>query len=203
MLSFPAQTPIKVDTTTFSTLAYDRKSEAYKSVINISELILLNYHPDISIGRRHILALMFDMNALWEQFVLRLLRKSLKNYSVSGQVCKVFWKGDSSSSSMYPDIVLTNTDSTVIIDTKWKSLNGKNPAPEDLRQMFVYHEYFEASKVILLYPGGESLIEGKFYLKDQSGVGNKSCCVLQVSPINKDFGQWKDSIVNKIEDLLR
>src|SRR5690606_32642172 len=70
LLNFPEQERIKVNSKTFDTISYDRKSQVYRSIMDIAELILLNYHPDISKGRRHILALMFDMNALWEQFVL-------------------------------------------------------------------------------------------------------------------------------------
>ncbi|MGX1753448.1 McrC family protein [Sphingobacterium sp. NPDC055346] len=201
LLNFPEQKRIKVNRKTFDTISYDRKSQVYRSIIDIAELILLNYHPDISKGCRHILALMFDMNALWEQFVLGLLRKSLKDYKVSGQISKRFWRGDSLSSSMRPDIVLTNKDSTIVIDTKWKNLKGKSPSPDDLRQMFVYHEYFEASKVILLYPGDDNLIQGQFYLKDQSGFDNKHCHVLQITT-EKNFKQWKEIVIEKISDLL-
>lgn len=158
LLNFPEQECIKINRKTFDTITYDRKSQAYKTIIDIAELILLNYHPDISKGRRQILALMFDMNALWEQFVLGLLRKSLKNYKVSGQITKTFWKGSTLSSKIRPDIVLYGENSIVVIDTKWKNLNGKSPSPDDLRQMFVYHEYFETNKVVLLYPGEGDLI---------------------------------------------
>lgn len=201
LLNFPEQERIKINSKTFDTITYDRKSKAYKTIIDIAELILLNYHPDISKGRRQILALMFDMNALWEQFVLGLLRKSLKDYKVSGQITKRFWKGNSLSSNMRPDIVLHGDNITMVIDTKWKNLNGKSPSPDDLRQMFVYHEYFEANKVVLLYPGEGSLIEGQFYHKDQSGFDNKHCHVLQL-PADKDFGVWKNRIVENVVSLL-
>jgi len=200
-LNFPEQTEIKINSKTFNTITYDRKSQAYKTIIDIAELILLNYHPDISKGPRQILALMFDMNALWEQFVLGLLRKTLKGYKVSGQITKRFWKGNSLSSNMRPDIVLVGDKSIIVIDTKWKNLNGKSPSPEDLRQMFVYHEYFEANKVVLLYPGEGDLIAGQFYLKDQSGFDDKHCHVLQI-PADKDFVIWKNRIVEKIVSLL-
>lgn len=201
LLNFPEQERIKINSKTFDTITYDRKSQSYKTIIDIAELILLNYHPDISKGRRQILALMFDMNALWEQFVLGLLRKSLKDHKVSGQITKRFWKGNSLSSNMRPDIVLHGDKITMVIDTKWKSLNGKSPSPDDLRQMFIYHEYFEASKVVLLYPGEGSLTEGQFYHKDQSGFDNKHCHVLQI-PADKDFGVWKNSIVENVVSLL-
>lgn len=201
LLNFPEQERIRINGKTFDTITYDRKSQVYKTIIDIAELILLNYHPNISKGRRQVLALMFDMNALWEQFVLGLLRKSLKDFKVSGQITKRFWKGNSLSSNMRPDIVLYGNKCTVVIDTKWKNLNGKSPSPDDLRQMFVYHEYFEATKVALLYPGEGELIAGQFYLKDQSGFDDKHCYILQI-PADRDFAVWKNSIVEKVVSLL-
>ena len=201
LLNLPEQDKIKVNTKTFESISYDRKSQAYKSIIDMAELILLNYHPDISKGRRHILALMFDMNVLWEQFVLGLLRKSLKDYKVSGQNTKRFWKGNTLSSNMRPDIVLQGDKFTMVIDTKWKNLNGKSPSPDDLRQMFVYHEYFEANKVVLLYPGEGELIVGQFYHKDQSGFDDKYCHILQI-PADRDFGNWKNRILIEILELF-
>lgn len=201
LLNFPEQERIRINGKTFDTITYDRKSQVYKTIIDIAELILLNYHPNISKGRRQVLALMFDMNALWEQFVLGLLRKSLKDFKVSGQITKRFWKGNSLSSNMRPDIVLYGNKCTVVIDTKWKNLNGKSPSPDDLRQMFVYHEYFEATKVALLYPGEGEQIAGQFYLKDQSGFDDKHCYILQI-PADRDFAVWKNSIVEKVVSLL-
>jgi len=201
LLNFPEQERIRINGKTFDTITYDRKSQVYKTIIDIAELILLNYHPNISKGRRQVLALMFDMNALWEQFVLGLLRKSLKDFKVSGQITKRFWKGNSLSSNMRPDIVLYGNKCTVVIDTKWKNLNGKSPSPDDLRQMFVYHEYFEATKVALLYPGEGEQIAGQFYLKDQSGFDDKHCYILQI-PADRDFAVWKNNIVEKVVSLL-
>lgn len=202
LLNFPELEKIKVNRKTFDCLKYDRKSQVYKGIMDIAELILLNYHPDISRGHRHILALMFDMNALWEQFVLGLLRKSLRDYKVSGQVTKRFWKAESLSSTMRPDIVIYSKDSAVVIDTKWKNLNGKSPSSDDLRQMFVYHEYYEANKVVLLYPGEGDILKGQYYLKDQSGFDEKHCHILQI-PADKDFSIWKNRILERvIESIL-
>ena len=203
MLNFPDQSRLKVTPLTFERIRYDRKTIVYKKAIDIAELLSLNYHPDITRGRKNLLALMFDMNALWEQFVLGLLRKYMTNYSVAGQVVKNFWKSSSLSSNMRPDIILMDRKSNevIVLDTKWKNLGGKAPSPEDLRQMYVYHEYFNAEKVALIYPGEGRNISGQFYLKDQTDLDSKFCHVLQIQA-NKDFTLWKAAILKAIIEVL-
>lgn len=203
LLNFPEQRAIKVTSSTFSRITYNRKIVVYQRAMEIAELLLLNYHPDISKGRKNVLALMFDMNVLWEQFVLRVLQKHLTTHKVSGQVTKKFWRSKNTGSSMRPDIVLQNREgkSTVVLDTKWKNLNGSSPSPDDLRQMYVYHEYFQAKQVALIYPGDGDALNGQFYQKNQEGVDDKHCHIIQI-PAGKDLKLWKELIVEKVSNLL-
>ncbi|MFZ4861218.1 McrC family protein [Sphingobacterium sp. Mn56C] len=203
LLNFPEQKPIKVVASTFSRIVYDRKTIVYQRALEIAELLLLNYHPDLSKGRRNVLALMFDMNALWEQFVLRVLQKQLSSHKVSGQISKAFWKSQGMSSSMRPDIVLEDrlSNEVIVLDTKWKNLNGYSPSPDDLRQMYVYHEYFSARRVALIYPGEGFTLDGQFYHKTHKELDDKHCHIVQI-PADKDFKVWKDKIVERINYLL-
>ncbi len=207
LLNFPEQKSIKVNPSAFACLQYDRKSIVYKPALEIAELLLLNYHPDISQGHKNVLALMFDMNALWEQFVLCVLRRDLKGYTVNGQVSKRFWKSTESiaslSSSMRPDIVLLHKEKkeVFVLDTKWKNLNGKGPSTEDLRQMYVYHEYFDANMVALVYPGEELKVSGSYFKKQENKeLDNKHCHIIQIPP-DEDFKVWKSKIVERIENM--
>ncbi|MEH0157481.1 hypothetical protein V6R21_25470 [Limibacter armeniacum] len=55
---------------------------------------------------------------------------------------------------MRPDIVLTFLDGQekVVLDTKWKIPQSGQPTDDDLKQMYVYHRYWDAKKTYLLYP---------------------------------------------------
>lgn len=179
LLSFPEQNDIKVTDATFEKLNLDRKSEPYRSALDISRLILLNYHPDLSQGRNNVLALMFNMNVLWEKFVYESLKKSSlecsKAWNIREQVTANFWKPEGGYSSyMEPDIVLSKflgTYSstgekeyyTVVLDTKWKNIYSSNPSSQDLRQLYVYNTYFHAQQVALVYPGKEEIKKGNYY----------------------------------------
>ncbi|MEY3498400.1 MAG: hypothetical protein RL308_69 [Bacteroidota bacterium] len=202
MLDFPEVSDIKITESLFDKLFFDRKTISYKGAIDIAKLILLNYHPDLSKGRNDVLALMFDMNLLWEQFVYKsLYRFKSKDEEIHAQHVRDFWKPQSGyKSKMKPDIVLKNkiTGKSIVLDTKWKNLNGYNPSPEDLRQMFVYMKYFDANKVALIYPGTETRISsGKYFDHLTNLLGTEECSILTIS-VENDIRNWQSNIANQI-----
>jgi 5-methylcytosine-specific restriction enzyme subunit McrC len=155
LLDFPIVNRIKVNEKTFSTLVVNRKTAPYQLALQIAELILLNYRPDIKSGSRNLLAIMFDMNVLWEEYVYRVLKRFKQpDFEVSAQRSKNFWNNITAR----PDVVIKNIDSkeTYIIDTKWKLVDSNKPSVDDLRQIFAYNHLWKSTKSILLYPGNEA-----------------------------------------------
>ena len=204
-LDFPEMPDIKVSEATFNKVILNRKTQGYEKAIQIARLLLLNYHPDVSKGSNHILALMFDMNLLWEQFVYGSLRKHKKTETtIAAQNTKNFWKPTSGyNSKMKPDIVLNKgKENCVVLDTKWKNIKNYNPSPEDLRQMFAYMKYYKAKKVALVYPGiKSSLSHGHYY--NHTGdhndeLGEEECSVISLS-YNTDIRQWQEEISRQIK----
>jgi 5-methylcytosine-specific restriction enzyme subunit McrC len=167
MLHFPPMPDIKVTAATFEKIVFNRKNQSYKKAIEIAEFLLLQYHPDISKGRNDMLALMFDMNKLWEQFVYVSLRKHMgTEKSVRAQTMKHFWKPETGQHArLEPDIVINHgRQDCIVLDTKWKNLNGSNPSPDDLRQMYAYSAYFGAQRVALIYPGNVNHVRKGVFL---------------------------------------
>ena len=168
LFNFPELDEIAVTPELFSRLIYDRKSEDYRNVIKLAEMILLNYSPDLHHGSNHVWTLMFDMNKLWEEFVYETLRRKLpKEYEVKKQDPKHFWKPENRSVKIVKaDIVISNDKDRFVLDTKWKTPFEKDSSGKlaisdaDLHQMYVYSHIYkydgnvkkEVKRVALLYP---------------------------------------------------
>jgi len=204
LLYFPEMPDLKVSESTFEKITFNRKTLSYQKAIEIAKLLLLKYHPDVSGGRNHVLALMFDMNKLWEKFVYVSLRK-YSGMNVSAQLSKNFWQPDDkrSTSRIKPDIVINDkdTEKCIVLDTKWKNLFGKNPSPEDLRQMYVYHEYFGAKQVALVYPGsqGSKDIKGIYEPIPSRVDSTKECSLIYLPvPENWSLQDWQKSISDRL-----
>ncbi len=200
LLNFPEMPDIRADELFFNKLQYNRKTEGYRKAMEIARLILLNYHPDVKNGQNSVLALMFDMNLLWEKFVYVSLRKHLKDAGAEEQVPKLFWKPEGGHAmGMNPDIVLKRgTDQCVVLDTKWKNLDGGKPSPDDLRQMYVYGKYFGAKKVALVYPGKLDYRKGNYYLElEHRKIGDFECG-LHYIPVQEKIGDWQVEIAKQV-----
>lgn len=130
-------------------LHLDWKTRRYQDALFLAKLILKDNSPDIRSGGHNGVALIFDMNALFETYIYQLLvRSKPEQASISYQEQRYFWL----RRSIRPDIVCQWGDKRVVMDTKWKLLPKGQPPMEDLRQMYVYNRYFRAAKGILLYP---------------------------------------------------
>ena len=120
LLRFPKmpKTP-PIQASTFDRLGGGRKLEHYRDALGLAKLILLNFSPDLRRGEDDVLAILFDMNVLWERFIYRILQRDLgdSGYKVSYQNAKKFWN----TRLVKPDLVLiTPLDEKIVIDTKWK-----------------------------------------------------------------------------------
>jgi 5-methylcytosine-specific restriction enzyme subunit McrC len=179
-LHFPEVQTIFANENTFNKIPVSRKTAPYQTAISIARLIILNFAPNVSSGNEKMLALLFDMNSLWEEYVLiRLQQSQFENVEVFGQESKSFWK----TISIRPDILIQSNNETFVIDTKWKKMEDNQPSTNDLRQMYVYNEFWNAKKAMLLYPSKQS---SKIEEKDFTDFRNKkhACTLGKISIFN-------------------
>ncbi len=192
-LDFPQQKDIKVDYKTFERIKFDRKTNRYENAINIAKLILLNYSPDIISGRDNVLAILFNMNDLWEQYVLVKLQKyaNKNNLKVLGQTAKRFWN----YRLLKPDILLIKDSEKYIIDTKWKNVSKKEVSTEDLRQIFAYNEFWNAKKGMLLYPDINNIsdFDGEYKNREDNHF-----CKVGFIKVKQNNSEFAEMIINKI-----
>jgi len=201
-LDFPEIREIPITRFHFDKLKINRKSEPYRRALDIARMIILNFRPDIRSGNDNMLALLFDMNKLWEEYVYRmLLKESCPEVSVSFQNSKKFWE----NKSIRPDLVVTHTQPSgekehYIIDTKWKVIDTNHPSDDDLKQMFVYNAYWQADKSMLLYPRTQSQPEkfGVFH----KGIPQQSRCKLGFVNVLNDNGKLNKGLGNEILEKL-
>ncbi|MBW6486185.1 MAG: McrC family protein [Syntrophobacterales bacterium] len=140
----------------------------------LARLIILNYNPDVCGGREDVLAILFDMNTLFEHFVYVQLKRAemkqtFRRISFKAQVSRPFWSADNMQKAIRPDIIAQiDTGSNyerVVMDTKWKIPGDGKPGDADLQQMHAYNVQFGANRSFLLYPrvGNQANIQGRYF----------------------------------------
>ncbi len=203
---FPELEPVIVTENLFTRLIYDRKSQDYREAMTLSQLILFNNMPDLSSGKYETLAMLFDMNRLWEEFVYVTLRKYLKDYTIRAQERKDFW--ESPLRAIKPDIVVSDDQDKYILDTKWKKLDRTYPADADLHQMYVYYKCFDAKGVSLVYPSADNtsgFIRHGSFTDDTVGIRKKTACDLMFLSVPEDSSEvqkWQHRIADMVRDWI-
>ena len=140
-------------------ISYDRHTEPYRAAVTMAQHILQHHFPNLY-GHHATpgLALMLDMNLLFEEYIYQALRRAPlpPGVKVARQVSRDFW----GQTKVRPDLLITLPDDQppIIVDTKWKILKGK-PSSADLQQIFVYSHLFGAQRAILLYPEASAVAE--------------------------------------------
>ncbi|OAB30558.1 5-methylcytosine-specific restriction enzyme subunit McrC [Flavobacterium fryxellicola] len=201
LMNFPELNNVNVMESTFDKINLNRKTQPYKLSLLISKMILLNFHPDVITGVDEVVALMFDMNALWEKFVFHSI-KSNPLFEIEDQKVAKFWKSNNQTKSYFKaDIFIKYLTKNYVLDTKWKNMNDDKPSNDDLRQMFAYLHYYNAKKTALLYPDkNEKIITGNYHhrLHDKK---DEECSLLKI-PVQKDIREWQEKINEHIENWI-
>ncbi|MEP6728581.1 MAG: restriction endonuclease [Bacteroidota bacterium] len=205
LLDFPEMPDCKVSATTFEKLVFDRKTERYKEALLISKMLLLNFRPDITGGTENVIAILFDMNKLWEEFVYRRLKKEEINYgiTVQRQQSANFWQPAlfGRVKTIRPDIVIKTGSEIIIIDTKWKIVEDLKPSDEDLKQMFVYNLFWTCERSILLYPSSKRASNHGKYFDFKETKKYFTECIVETINILDENSALDRALGRKIVDM--
>lgn len=206
-LSFPDISPQKISERSFDSLVYNRKTESYRTAMEIARLLLCNYHPDLKSGRNNVLALMFDMNILWESFIYHSLRKQFiregSGWVVIAQRSTAFWSSRACRTSLRPDILIeTGKGCKFILDTKWKHPVDNKPSSTDLQQLFAYSRFFDTNNTALVYPGTHKGFLRGDYAPFRKCDDKVSCSVINLE-VEPQISEWQATISKRITDWIK
>jgi 5-methylcytosine-specific restriction enzyme subunit McrC len=189
---------ITVTENTFKRLTYSRNTERYNRAIQLARLIILDYCPDVQSGGMDVLAILFNMNELFERYVFAELRRAVwqqdENITIQKQVGRRFWYASSINKDIRPDIV-TNVGSgqkPIILDTKWKIPRDRRPNDADLKQMYTYNLQFGAAHSMLIYPKVSDSVDIKGCFEKSVFFEEKLSCEMSFIELFKDDVLDKD-----------
>ncbi len=151
----------------FSKVISDRNTRDYRDIMVWSEVFLKKRSFTTFAGDTKARSILFPMEKLYEAYVAKNTERILEEYgwSVSVQDSRyhLFQENDRNIFALRPDIVVTKPDGhRIILDTKWKRLNGNREtnygiSQADMYQMFAYGKKYGTSDIWLLYPLTEEM----------------------------------------------
>jgi 5-methylcytosine-specific restriction enzyme subunit McrC len=166
----------------------DRTNNAWQELFGMAGLFLRNRYQTTSVGSAQGSALLFEMNALFEKYIERLVSKALagSGFRVTPQGGRLFCltspDDDRSVFQTKPDILIWRDGQVAhVIDTKWKRISAKIDDPKqgvsqaDVYQMMAYAHLYKAPRLTLLYPhhaglGDEEGIHARFKVTGRETV---------------------------------
>lgn len=159
----------------------DRLNREYEPILELCRLLLHNSSLDLRAGRITQLAIVFDMNKLFEKFVAEFLRRNKEDIFIGGHplekvetqksLGKLFGKFD-----MRVDALLHAGGRRYLLDTKYKVLGDEKEnsglSQSDFYQMYAYANAgkWGYDVVILLYPKTGASPPAMDFTNERDGV---------------------------------
>lgn len=143
----------------------DRTNRPWQELFAMARLFLQDRYQTTTGGAGQGTAMLFEMNALFEEYVGRLISRALAGtgLTVSLQGGRLFClSAQDSERGLFqtrPDILIRRGGVvTHVIDTKWKRISSRIDDPKqgvsqaDVYQMMAYAQLYRAPRLTLLYP---------------------------------------------------
>lgn len=143
----------------------DRTNRQWQELLAMARLFLLSRYQTTTGGASEGAALLFEMDALFEEYVGRMISRCLAgtDLTVSLQAGRLFClTAEATNRGLFqtkPDILIRRAGVvTHVIDTKWKRISSRIDDPKqgvsqaDVYQMMAYAQLYRAPRLTLLYP---------------------------------------------------
>ncbi len=153
----------------FKSVKIDRQMKEYEQILLWSKTFLLGNSFSPHSGKDIALALLFDMNLLFESYVGAYLKK--KGLNVQAQDKGKYLVESPKRYALRPDFVLNKeTENEIVADTKYKNIKEqKDISQADMYQLYAYGtKYKQTKQLYLIYPKGKEMsLERCSYLENE------------------------------------
>ena len=181
-------TEVSVPALKWDEVVIDRTNRAWRELFGMAQLFLRNRYQTTSAGSGRGTALLFEMNALFEEYVGRLITRALvgTEYRVALQGGRLFCltsvDDERAVFQTKPDILIRYAGQVVhVIDTKWKRISSRiddrkqGVSQGDVYQMMAYAHLYKAPRLTLLYPhhgdlSAEEGVQAQFRISGQETI---------------------------------
>ena len=176
----PPSTDVDLD---FRSARQDRLVQHYRPAMPTCKLILDGLNPMTQAGKNRTLSMLFDMNVVFQNYVVVKLTEQFPDWRVSAQMKRFHLVSSFQNRPCFqliPDAEIRHRSrgTTLIADCKWKLIDPKTSdqgiSQSDMYQLFAYCKKCMPSQdvrcVILIYPRTEEFHSphGPFYFDKQS-----------------------------------
>lgn len=200
---------------TLSSLNFNKQNKEYKNVFSLWKMLYFWSSPDFSSTLENNFSLLFDMNLLFEEFIVEFMKNNKEEIDpdITTIDCQVSHKYvfENNKFTLKPDIYISYSDeSNVVIDTKYKKLDSSKTnnwvSSADIYQMFVYwmryfweYDICKKKNIVLLYPN----YDGENYNITHRAEENINIFVRTIN-MNLDLSstQGKKLLLDEISILL-
>ena len=153
----------------FKSVKLDRQMRKYEQILLWAETFLFKNSFSPHSGKDIALALLFDMNLLFESYVGAYLKK--KGFDVRSQDKGKYLVEQPNRYALRPDFVINkDKESEIVADTKYKNIKEqKDISQADMYQLYAYGtKYKQTKQLYLIYPKSEELeLERCSYIEDE------------------------------------
>ena len=147
-------------------ITLDRTNQRWSELLSFARLFLADRHQQTTAGVTDGHALLFEMSALFEQYVARLITRALTSseYEVvsQGGHQDCLFEESMGRFRTKPDLIIRQRQgerrTVLVIDTKWKRMSARSVdqkqgiSQPDVYQLMAYSQLYQCQNVMLLYP---------------------------------------------------
>ncbi|MBO0949386.1 McrC family protein [Fibrella forsythiae] len=143
-----------------------RLLKTYEPALRWANWLLRGQGPGLCTGPNVAHCLLFPMERVFEQYVAAGFRRAGVNIEIQQSSA---WLIDDHNGTprfkLRPDLLLRHNGRTVVLDTKWKTLDPNDHTGHygidqaDLYQLYAYGKKYDAAELVLIYPAHDQFQE--------------------------------------------